>query len=115
MGKRKVIFITITRGLIARNILRSSFFQKLRSNDNVMLVILIPSHPDIETPQYLYKEIGNKNVKIEIVPNKKIKRFERLYNNFMIKAAFTKSTIIALKYHVKNAGKNLQLENSCKR
>lgn len=97
---KKVIFITVTRGIIARNILRTKFFQLLRERNDVRIVVLIPVISGARIPEYLFKEIEGANVKIEVVPNKRIRGFERLFNGFLTKLAFTESTAIALQFHI---------------
>ena len=68
----KTIFITITRGMVARNILRAGVLDLLAQNKELEIVILIPKIKGKNIPDYFFKEFARENVKIELVENKKM-------------------------------------------
>lgn len=97
----KTIFITITRGMVARNILRAGVLDILAQNKDLRIVILIPRIKEKNIPDYFLKEFEKENVKIELVENKKMGKIERGFNHFISKLVFTKSTRLYLRFHIK--------------
>ncbi len=98
----KTIFITITKGLLARNILRSDFFNLLKQNKDFKILIFIPSVRNIEPPTYLTEEFFGENVKIEFVPNKILNFRERLFNDFISPyLIYSKSTELFRRFSIK--------------
>jgi len=97
----KTIFITITRGMVARNILRAGVLDLLAQNKELEIVILIPKIKGKNIPDYFFKEFARENVKIELVENKKMGKIERGFNYFISKLIFTKSTRLYMRFHIK--------------
>jgi len=60
----KTIFITSFHSHISRNILLSDFFEKLKSEPNTRIVIIVPKHKR----EYFEKNFGARNVIVEGVP-----------------------------------------------
>jgi len=87
----KTIFITITRGMVARNILRGGVLDILSQDKNLRIIILIPKIKGQEAPDYFLNEFARENVKIELLENKKMGKIERGFNYFISKLVFTKA------------------------
>lgn len=99
---RKTIFITINRGILLRNFFRSGLLKKLLQNRNVYVVVLIPEHHKVLPPRELFEEFESDRVKIEIIKNKSLGRWERLFNTHIVsRMVFSDSTKFFLRFHVK--------------
>ncbi|MCK4554710.1 CDP-glycerol glycerophosphotransferase family protein [Candidatus Parcubacteria bacterium] len=96
----KTIFITVSRGLIARNILRAKVVDKILEKGNFKVILLIPNVRGIEPPNYLFKEFESDRVKIEIVKNKSLSVWEKIFNRLFFKIVFSKSTKLYLQFHI---------------
>jgi len=57
----KTIFISIPKGIIARNILQTNVFRILKAQKDLRIVLIFPATPD----DFLKKELGAENVIIE--------------------------------------------------
>ncbi|MCK5211116.1 CDP-glycerol glycerophosphotransferase family protein [Candidatus Parcubacteria bacterium] len=68
------IFITITRGALARNILRTKVFKNL-VNDNHKIIIIIPT----KAHQYFLDEFKHGNVYIEEVKNSTLPKIRKFF------------------------------------
>lgn len=93
----KTIFITISRGLIVRNILRGRAFQTLKARNDLKIVLVIHNLYNLPPPEYLMKELSGENIIFEFVPNKGKKRIERLFRGLTEFLVYTKSTKVFFK------------------
>jgi len=99
---KKTIFITINRGILVRNFFRSGLLKKLIQTGDVYVVVLIPEHHKVQPPRELFAEFENDKVKIEIIKNKSLGRWERLFNTHIVsRVVFSDSTKFFLRFHVK--------------
>ena len=89
----KKILITINRGTLARNILRTGVLDKLLDN-NIMVIILI----ETKIKDYFKKEFSHPRVIIEQIPNKILGRFRRLFNIIFNGLVYTETEKRMLKY-----------------
>ena len=99
MEKRKTIFITITKGILARNILRTPVLRFLSEEPGVKIIILMQQTSSVPLPQYFFDEFLSDNVAIEILPPKKTLGWEKAFNYFASKLVFSRSTKINLLYN----------------
>jgi len=88
----KTIFITISRGLLVRNILRNKCFEILKNNKNLRVVLLFFNIFNLPPPEYLQKELGGENVIFEFVPNKARGRLTRLFLSVASYLVYTRSS-----------------------
>ena len=94
--EQKTIFITISIGIIARNLLRTDFFKILKEQKNLRIVLIMPPNVD----EYLKKELLADNVVIEGWRGRVragVFRHFLLYP-FMAHLVFTESTKMFLRY-----------------
>jgi len=93
MKKEKTIFVTISEGFIARNILRTDFLGKIKKNPGVRLVILTPGSRDKD----FRREFESQNVIIEDLPSNEYRAFrENLFNTLHSHLVFTETSHIKL-------------------
>lgn len=92
----KTVFITITRGLLMRNIMRSRVFGLLKQNKDLKIVVLILNIYNIPPPQYLAEELRAENVIVELVPNRAIGGIQKAFNTLTDFLVFTESS----KYYI---------------
>ncbi|MFH1823044.1 MAG: hypothetical protein ABH830_05085, partial [Patescibacteria group bacterium] len=69
----KTIFITITKGTLARNLLRTSVLENILKLKNVRVVIILPE----KVHEYFKQEFNHKNIIIEKVDTKPISRLRK--------------------------------------
>jgi len=96
----KTIFITISRGLLARNLLRSEFLNILSNQEGIRVVILVPNIRGEKPPEYFFEEFNKKNVIVEFTDNINPGKVERVFNKIVSKLVFSKSTRLFLQYHI---------------
>ncbi len=97
----KTIFVIISKGLLVRNILRTSLLRRLSADKNNQIIIIFPeSTRGVGIPDYIRSEFETGNVKIELAKHKVLRRWERLFNMFIFKLVFSKSTRLYLQYHI---------------
>lgn len=75
----KTIFITITRGLVVRNILRNKAFEILKQQKDLRIVLLFLNIYNLEPPEYLREELGGDNVIFELIPNWTPGKLQRVF------------------------------------
>ncbi|MFH1662271.1 MAG: radical SAM protein [Candidatus Falkowbacteria bacterium] len=95
----KTIFITVGKGLISKNILRTKIIEKILMNKNIKIVLFFPNVRNVEVPDYFFEEFKSDRVKIEIVKNKILSFWEKIFNRVFFKLVFSESTKLYLKYH----------------
>ncbi|MBU1179780.1 CDP-glycerol glycerophosphotransferase family protein [Patescibacteria group bacterium] len=88
----KTVFITITRGILMRNILRSKAFEIFKQQKDLRIVVLIQNIYNLELPEYLVKELGGDNIIFEFVPNQTISKLQRGFNSLTNYLVFTDSS-----------------------
>jgi len=94
----KTIFLPISKGLLARNILRTGVLKQLAQNNKV--IIFLPKIRKIDPPAYIFNEFEGKNVKIEIVENKNLNILEKFVNKFWFNSlVLSKSTEIVSRHN----------------
>lgn len=87
----KTVFITITRGFIVRNILRSGVLSLLKER-GYRIVILFPKRRGSEVPQYLRDEFEDEQVVIEGVLEPRGKRGYHFFSHVVKYLVYSKST-----------------------
>lgn len=93
--KIKTIFIVITQGVPARNILRTDIFKILQRQKGLKIVIFLPGH----VPDYWKKEFDYPNVFFEQIENKVYGLFRRKVLDPMLTSLLhTESAYINLKF-----------------
>jgi len=94
MGE-KTIFIVITQGIPARNILRTDVLKTLREQNDVKIVICLPG----VVPDYWLKEFNYPNVIFETIKEKPFSLFRRkIFDPLLISLLHTESAYINLKF-----------------
>ncbi len=88
----KTIFITITRGLVVRNILRNQAFEILKKQKDLRIIVLVLNIYNIKPPAYLNEELGAENVIFEFVPNFTVSRIQRGFKILTNYLVFTKNS-----------------------
>jgi|SRR3989344_713973 len=71
----KTIFITITRGTLARNILRAGVLKNILLHGNIKVVIIVPD----KTHDYFRKEFNNPKIEIECIDEKIYKSWRNIF------------------------------------
>ena len=100
MNDTKTILIPIFQGVEARNILRTDIFKKLKENENIKIVFLVPSEYKFE---YYKKEFGEDDLlKFEIFDNFKKSFLEKLFSKFKIYLLKTKTMDIKRRLRLNN-------------
>lgn len=99
----KTIFAIISRGIIARNILRSGVLEKLLEDENVRVVLMLPS----EAPEYFRAEFNHPRIILENTGEGHIGRVHHAFLYFLHNLVYTKSTRLLSKYGTyRTNGKN---------
>ncbi|MCD4760276.1 CDP-glycerol glycerophosphotransferase family protein [bacterium] len=90
----KTVFITITRGTLARNILRAGVLDKFLKQEDIRVVILI----ETKIYDYFKAEFDHPRIIIERIPNKILGKFRRLFNILFNGLVYTETEHRMLKY-----------------
>ena len=100
----KTIFIIISRGIIARNILRTGIIDHLLRDENIRIVLMLPS----EAPQYLKEEFNHSRIIIENTGEGELSRIQRKFFLPLIdNLVYTKGSRLLSRYGTyKKKGKN---------
>lgn len=102
----KTIFIIISRGIIARNILRSGVLDNILKDENVRVVLMLPS----AAPEYFKKEFEHPRIILENTGEGSISREHHAFLYFLHNLVYTKSTRLLSKYGTyRTGGKNIVL------
>lgn len=92
---KKTIFIIVTQGIPARNILRTDVLKTLQKNGNLRIVICLPG----QTPDYWLKEFNYPNVIFETIKEKPFGLFRRkTFDPLLTSLLHTESAYINLKF-----------------
>lgn len=90
----KTVFITITRGILARNILRTGILDFLLEPGDVKVVILVP----MDIQDYFKKEFNHPNIVVEQVPDPTISKSRKFFNILFNGLVYTESEKRMLKF-----------------
>src|SRR3989344_1385416 len=91
---KKTIFIAITRGSLARNILRSGVLENLLAYDNLKIVVLF----NTKIPDYFRKEFNNPRVTLEEVKNKVNSKFRKIFIVLFNQLVYSESERLMLRF-----------------
>ncbi|MBU0671094.1 CDP-glycerol glycerophosphotransferase family protein [Patescibacteria group bacterium] len=94
----KTIFITITRGLIARNVLRNRLLEYLKNDKNLRVVIFVASVAGRKLPDYFFDEFQSDNVIIEVISDKKIGKIRKIFQKAVAGLVYSPTTRLHAKY-----------------
>jgi len=107
----KTVFITIGRGLLARNILRNDFFDLLKNNNDIRTVLLFSDTGKATPPEYIEKEFSGDNVIVEFPPNNVIRGFRRIFLELARNLVFSPTTKLYAKHGTSKVPKKNKLTN----
>lgn len=93
----KTVFITITRGLLTRNILRNQFFDKLKERNDIRIVLMFSDYVR-NNGEYLKKEFESRNIIVEFVPNVVESKLKKLFMAISKNLVFSTTTKLYAKY-----------------
>jgi len=91
---KKTIFISISRGSLARNILRTGILEKLIADDNFKIVIIV----SVAIHDYFREEFNHSNIIIEKVEEKHYGPIRALLNIFFNGLVYTETEHRKIKY-----------------
>ena len=86
---QKTIFITISRGSIAKNILHNDFYKILQDN-NLRIIILSPAFKDAD----FIKEFGGENIFFEPLHEHKWTKFDYFFIGIHKALVYNESTVL---------------------
>jgi len=107
----KTIFITITRGLLVRNILRNQFFKQLIQKKDVRVVLLFSVIEGRQPPEYLKREFERENVILEFVPNSLENKIKRVFTTLSRNLVFSPTTKLYVRFGTAKIKKKNLLTN----
>jgi len=106
----KTIFITFTRGLLVRNILRNKFFESLKNTKNIKIVLLFSQYSSIDG-EYLKREFAAPNVDVVFVPNVRESTGKKIFMSMARNLVFSPTTKLYAKYGTSKIARKSRLTN----
>ncbi len=102
----RTIFIIISRGIIARNILRGGVLENLLKDENIRIVLLLPN----AAPEYFRKEFAHPRIILENTSEGSLSKAHHAFLYFLHNLVYTKDTCLLSRYGTyRTGGKNLLL------
>lgn len=108
--ERRTIFITFTRGLLVRNVLRNQFFNLLQATPGLRIVLLFSKYSDRDG-EYLRSEFEGKNIIVEMVPNVRESRIKRVFTELARNLVFSPTTRLYARHGTSKVAKKGVLTN----